>query len=832
MRNLFGRPKPDPDSTIIERWETGFFWKHLARFKEEATDRYEALIRGRALHLTLKRRNLFAWVNDPFYRYRDFVLDAEINLPSGQPHSSAGLLFRYVNESTYYYLLVSTRGYFRFDVVFNGNPMRLIEWTELPAEPTETFRLRVIANGSRFTFCYNDEWIAEIDDDTVDAGGVAFGAQNYDEGEQATASMQHLVLDSRGIEIETQHYRWRETVTVEPESRLRLARTLFTGGNATAAIIQIRKASHSKRPDADSLFLLAECQVSLGLHASAIENIEKALAFDPDRLEAQREKANLLYLLGRYLELRDYLDGRVESSESSTLWNLSGHAHFSLGNWAAAATAYTKASELEPGMPLFHVNSARAYEHLAQRQKALEHYVMAGRLFVRQDAVEELAQIIPSIKSLDPANREARIFEGTIAFRNGNLPEAERHFDEVVNEGGQDSAVLYMLGIIRSRQGDRRSALELFTRAAELEPEFSLYWFRLAETRYLLGEDPADALDRALRLAPDDPWTLNLAGQVWLDTGRAGEAAETLRRAAERAPEEVDIIVNYAEALFRSGSEKEAVELLEGRKEPEALNTLGNVFTRMSRAQDALAAYERAYEAAPDDPIICENLAAACIESDLVRRAEELLGRLMETAPSPSVMNRVGNLARIEGDFVRAETAYRQALELLSIPDIDAELSQEQLDRLSADTQLNTTVAEIEYNLADLYQQWFRSEFATKVAERMRLHAVNGRARELAERIRLATQVQLACSHCGREWWAPKRVDVPPVLRLQGEPPGDSPAGRCEKCGRVYCVGCAVEHLRGDHFVCPFCDEFLKLNDDHLKYLVLKAVEISQKGHP
>ncbi|HUX21651.1 MAG TPA: hypothetical protein VMW69_10470, partial [Spirochaetia bacterium] len=105
------------------------------------------------------------------------------------------------------------------------------------------------------------------------------------------------------------------------------------------------------------------------------------------------------------------------------------------------------------------------------------------------------------------------------------------------------------------------------------------------------------------------------------------------------------------------------------------------------------------------------------------------------------------------------------------------------------------------------------------------------RVKRLQARLRSATEVGFACASCGREWWAPKVVDVPSLVRLHGEPPGDSPAGRCERCGKVYCVGCAVEHLKEGRFICPDCNESLKLNNDHLKFLVLKAVEAAQSDH-
>ena len=839
MLNLFRRSRPDPSEIVSERWETKFAWKRRSRFEDEQTADYDASVSGRKLTLTLKRKNLFAWVNDPLYRYRDLVLEADITLDREVGYCSAGLLFRYVNESTYYYFLVSSRGYFRFDVVFNGNPIRLIDWTELPKDALSDdaeqragsdiqYRLRIVANGTRFTLCCNDSWIAEIDDETIDAGGIAFGAQNYDETEEIRASLERIVIDSRGLEVEANHYRWREGIPVDPEARVRLARTLFAADNPTAALIQLRKVLKARRPDAPTLFFLAECQTALGLNESALENIERTLELDPSHAQAKREKANLLYLLGRYHELNTYLAGFVREAESSVLWNLFGHAHFSLGGWEEALRGYSKACELEPEMPLFHVNAARACEHLERAQEALDHYRVAGRLLIRQDATEDLARLVPSMLALDPSSREGRIFEGTLAFQESDFSAAARLFQQLIDEGVEDTAVLYMLGLIRSREGRKRDALGLFLRATELEPGFALYWFRAAETRYILGEEPGDALDRAIELAPEDAWTLNLAGQIAIDEGRYDRAVELLRHAHESMADEIDIAINLAEAMFLSGRVEEAIALLEGRDEAVACNSLGNMYTRLGRNDEALSAYERGYLADPDDPVFAENYAAACIESDLINRAEELLGKLVDTSPSASILNRVGNLAQIEGDLTRAEAAYREAFSYLGLPDYDQSLSDEDRRRLGEDPELNDLAVDLEANLADLFLQWYRFDHARTIIQRLSAHSDAPRVGRLKQRLRSATEVGFSCATCGREWWAPKVVDVPSLVRLHGEPPHDSPAGRCERCGKVYCVGCAMEHLQGDRFVCPDCNEYLKLNNDQLKYLVLKAVEASK----
>ena len=100
----------------------------------------------------------------------------------------------------------------------------------------------------------------------------------------------------------------------------------------------------------------------------------------------------------------------------------------------------------------------------------------------------------------------------------------------------------------------------------------------------------------------------------------------------------------------------------------------------------------------------------------------------------------------------------------------------------------------------------------------------NERAARLRERIRAGWETELRCAACDRSWWAPREVPPQPALRLRGEPPAECPAGRCTECGRVYCVGCASQSVVDGRLRCSACGGPLKLDDDHLRYLVGRYV--------
>ena len=113
------------------------------------------------------------------------------------------------------------------------------------------------------------------------------------------------MVDSSPMEVETWYYRWNYYIVPDPDARRRLAETLFAMGESLAASVQLRKIERRRPLDADELFLKAEAALRLGLQDEADAALDACLALAPDRTDAAEEKANLLYLRGRYLELRD-----------------------------------------------------------------------------------------------------------------------------------------------------------------------------------------------------------------------------------------------------------------------------------------------------------------------------------------------------------------------------------------------------------------------------------------------------------------------------------------------------------------------------------------------
>ncbi len=799
------KPKLSPESIVHENWKTAFGMFDQKRFAIEDRETYASILDKGRLVLEIRKQNHFAWVMNEMYRYNDFMIEAETEFGSGSPYTSLGFVFRYVNEENFYYFLVSNKGYYRFDVVFNNNPMPRIEWTKSPLISPEENAIRIIAHGDHFSFYVDDDWIAEVEDDTLASGQVGFTGQNYGDAESSSLILKSFAIESRQIEVEKQFERWVNIVPQEPEYRIELAKTLFAMSEFAPAAVQMRKALRSKKPDAGDYFLFGEISLNLGMFDLALKNIEKCLELDQKNVDAIREKGNILYLKNDFIKARDYLASIINAFErNATIWNLLGNCEYAVGNWEKAYEAYAKADSIQPDMPFFKLNAARALEKLGRKKEAVVSYINASKLFFKQEAFDELYAIFSQVRKLDPENRDVIALEGEILYFDGKREEAEKILLDLENANYADSSVHYILGLIRLSNGDREKALASFKKACALEGSFHLYWLKAAESEYLLGMNPEAELAKAYELAPHDPWVLNQYGLLALSNNKFDEAKKYFTEANKKAPGEVDILINLSEAYARSGEKVRAFSILERGEladDPRARNHKGNLYTREGDHVQAQGEYEKALRLDPDNPVYLENCAKSALELDMIMRAEELLLRLFDVSPTPPVYNLIGYLALIKREWVRAEIAFREGLAL------------------------DPENASIKCNLASLFID--RNDYAKAkqyVSEVLSKEPANTEALKIHERLKSSFEVRLACSSCGREWWAPKNIPPQGTVKLVGEPPADAPAGKCGKCGKILCVSCAEAHVKDSRFTCPDCGELLRLNDDWIKFILMEKI--------
>ncbi len=805
----------EKDSIVSELWESDFSLDSGIRFELEDSESMRSVVMDDRLVLTAKKPDLFMWSLNTYYRYKDFVLDANISINKDNGHSAAGILFRYADEYNYYYLMIAENGYFRLDVVFNGTPQILIPWTPCKLESLEEIKIKIIVHGLTITLFLNDVWIGEIDDESIDAGYTAFGGQNFSDKTKAEFSLSEIRIESRSINVELDYQSHVKNGLIPVENRKKLAGRFFDSGQFPAVLIQIKKALKNNPEDFELSFLLARSLSRLSFYDEALKVLDSCIELSGfSSKDIVVEKAGILYRINRLMELRDYLNLYIDILNNEPfLLNLMGNTEDGLGAFEAAVDFYKKASKLEPENGIYRLNIARTLEKSGRLDSSFTYYSEAALCFFRDENYIELSQILLNMARINPGNQEGRILEGKILFQEEKLNEAFNIFHKLKEEGLRDSSVDFLYGIILRDRGRQSEALSLFESSAISEPEYYPYWFKYAETLYLMGLAAEDTVLKAIELENDNPWAHNLYGLILLLENRASEAKLSFSRALDLKKDSIDLLINYSNAVSVVDGSEAAISLFEARsdvlKKPSVQNQMGNLFYDQEKFEEASEYYRTAVRGDALNRNYKENLSSSLIKQDYILAAEEILSGLMEEYLTSSTLEMTAQVAFRKGEYQRAEASFMEAIK------IEPENSR------------------ILLNYGDFLFTRLNYSAVEKIAEKViamskkrRINIVDiENAESLIKKVKTALNSRYECSTCGNEWWVPKNIPIIDVVRLHGEPDGESPAGKCNSCGKVYCVKCAVDNIKNSRFVCPDCDEYLKLSENYLKYLAMAYVK-------
>ena len=154
---------------------------------------------------------------------------------------------------------------------------------------------------------------------------------------------------------------------------------------------------------------------------------------------------------------------------------------------------------------------------------------------------------------------------GGTLFYLGRTEEARETFERSL-EVEPSEAALSNLGTIHFGAGRYAEAAELFARARELNPANHRVALNLAFAYQEDGEPQraaaafgaaAKILETRLEVNPGDPELLIGLAHAYVETGREPETRELLRRALDRAGDDVEVMIGAAE-IYETVGERES----------------------------------------------------------------------------------------------------------------------------------------------------------------------------------------------------------------------------------------------------------------------------------
>lgn len=493
-----------------------FSRKKKSPFSIKSETSYNAYQSGTSLELELKKTNCIAWTDIPGQEFEDQVIEAKIRINSGGGYAAAGIKFRIMDEDSYYIALVSSKGYFRLDVIQSNSPKALIAWTEVPDFKENEINLKIIACDAYLIFLVNNKWIGEITDDSIIYGSIGFAAVSYEESDDpqgdndkyvCKAMLDYISIDTRFKVIDQYFMKWTNDVNINAEYRLRLAETFAVMGENSKSLDQIKRAwirrdkavrdvavDFEEVRTRKELLLAARMSFRTGRFEEADKYMSAILEQWPDSSEgklAHAEKLKILFESGKFAELKEFaLNITHKIDRDVDYYTIIAHCHWQLKEYAQSAEAWDKAFELNGENGVYAVNAANAYEFADNKNEALKRFITAAKIFLNQDNMPELAALMPKLSFLGEKNWEARALAGKWAFSIEDYEKCVAEFDTaeklrrtVKPKANPDPAVYYLWGLVYFIKGKKKTAVRMLEKAVELAPDYELFNEKLKEIK-------------------------------------------------------------------------------------------------------------------------------------------------------------------------------------------------------------------------------------------------------------------------------------------------------------------------------------------------------------
>jgi tetratricopeptide (TPR) repeat protein len=290
--------------------------------------------------------------------------------------------------------------------------------------------------------------------------------------------------------------------------------------------------------------------------------------------------------------------------------------------------------------------------------------------------------------------------QGFKYLKAGQLDQADSIARQLLTTHSNDHGAFNLLGLVARQQGLLGDAIAALQQATVLKPDEPVYHCNLGAMYHQHSQysEAIAACKTALDLRPDYPQALITLGSSYFSTGRYREAAQSYRNAIQLAPNQAIYHAYLADALREIGKFRAAIneyevaialapdltyaisnlgitQLMTGRPElaleycyhaaqtiPSSNNwmNLGTVYRRLERLEDAMDAYGKAHELAPQSAMICTLIGQLWQEVHDLQQAMLWFDKALELeSDSPDARCSLADVVLERGDTQTAINLYQ-----------------------------------------------------------------------------------------------------------------------------------------------------------------------------
>jgi len=334
----------------------------------------------------------------------------------------------------------------------------------------------------------------------------------------------------------------RRTITTRPDDpslRLQLGKTLLRQGKTEEAIAAFRTVLKlTSRPEV--LTTGGKALLEFGQYAPAREFLEPALAANPAAADLRLDLAIALFHSGSAEEALKVLDGTPADQRQGDYYLLRAQILDSMQKPEEAAAALNRGFNASPTRPDLYFEAALFLLKHKQNQRALQVLEKASRAF--PDAPE---------------------LQLTLAMTYGMVQQYEdgvRILTQMESRWPEWGLPYEIHGISLETRARSEQAMGLLETAISLGADDpNVYYYLASATSHARPEDvdaAQQAIEKALRLNPDDPYIQSLAGKIAYRRKEYPAALEHLTTALRLWPAMIEAHETLA-GVYKATGEKE-----------------------------------------------------------------------------------------------------------------------------------------------------------------------------------------------------------------------------------------------------------------------------------
>jgi len=278
---------------------------------------------------------------------------------------------------------------------------------------------------------------------------------------------------------------------------------------------------------------------------------------------------------------------------------------------------------------------------LDSKERGLELQLKVALIHMELGEFDQAIEVLEGMAAAHPRDGQIRYYLGAAYLEKQDFGRAETEFDKVPEQSSYALRAALQRAVIAEKKGDPQAAIDLTRRAIERHPrdaEGYLYLGGFYEAAKRFPEAAA-ALREGLAVAPENPRLHFRLGTVLDKMGERQECIRQMEKAIALDPNDA-VALNYlgytlADLGIRLEDAEDYIKraLVVRPDDAYITDSLGWVYFKMGRHEEALSWLMKATERLPDDPVITEHLGDAYRALGRWREAEGSYERALQLGP-------------------------------------------------------------------------------------------------------------------------------------------------------------------------------------------------------